>query len=449
MSKVIDWIYDHTWAITEPALETIISIANRDRNDLSALLSGEGPEIDTTALSAKLGQPLGASARAEIRDGVAVIPVHGPIFPRANLFTQISGATSLQVLALDFNTALELDDAKAILFDIDTPGGQVNGTSEFVDMVYSARGRKPIMAYVQGMAASGGMWIASAVDKIVISDTAILGSIGVLAAARDTSQRDAAEGVRKIDIVSSVSPKKKLDPASDEGRAEIQGIVDQLAGVMVASIARNRGVSPATVISDFGKGSVFVGAQAVDQGLADRLGSMESVLAELKESNSSQSRRGAMNAAQVAAAAASDAAAAAAVTTTMTVEAVRDTSPATYQAIFALGQTQGVTEGATAERERIQSIESIKAPGFEALIDEQKYNPEATRQSVAEAVLTQQETQRTTAAAATTEDATAVAAAAAKVEQEATDGDEADVDQAVALMTEGGNEHRGFAADGK
>jgi signal peptide peptidase SppA len=431
MSKVIDWIFDHQWAITEPALSTIISIANRERGDVEALIRGEGPDVDTTALSARLGQPLGASARAELRGGVAVIPVHGPIFPRANLFTAISGATSLQMLAMDFNTALELDDAKAIVFDIDSPGGQVNGTSEFVDMVYAARGRKPIIAYVQGSGASGAYWISSAADEVVISDTAILGSVGVLVAYRDTSAADASRGIRQIDIVSSVSPRKVINPATESGRADVQELVDSLAGVMVASIARNRGITSEKVVNDFGSGGVFVGERAVSQGLADRLGSLESVLGELNESNSTQSRSGVMSEEQAQAAA----------VTTMTVEAVRETYPETYQAIFALGQAQGVTEGATAERERIQSIESIKAPGFEALVNEQKYNPDATRQSVAEAVLNQQDEQRQAQAAQTEADAEA-AAAAATVEQSDGGENEADKTQAVNLMVEGANEKR-------
>lgn len=431
MSKVIDWIYNQTWAITETALQIIVSIANRDRDDLSALLRGE-VEIDTTALSTKIGEPLSESSRSQIRGSSAVIPVLGPIFPRANLFTQISGATSLQMLSMELNTALELDEVKSIILDIDSPGGQVNGTSEFVDMLFAARERKPVKAYIQGSGASGAYWIASAADEIIISETAMLGSIGVMAVYRDTSQRDAAEGVKDIPFVSSVSPLKNRKPDTDEGRAEVQSIVDSMAGVMVASIARNRGTDEETVLSEFGGGGVFVGALAVGQGLADRIGSLEDVLKSVENTNTHSTGGRHMGKQQ----GSEDGA------VTLTAEAVRESSPETYQVIFALGQAQGVTEGATAERERIQSIESIKAPGFEELVAELKFKPEATRQTIADAILTRQEEQRTVAASSTQEDAAAVAEATQKVKQDAPDGNDAEKDQAVSLMVEGADEGR-------
>jgi len=431
MRRAIDWIYDQTWAITEAALKTIVSIADRERHDLDSLLKGE-QQIDTTALSAKLGQPLGESARAQIRGNTAVIPVLGPIFPRANLFTAVSGATSLEMLAMDFNTAMEMDEVETVVFDIDSPGGQVNGTSEFVDMVYAAREKKTIKAYIQGVGASGAYWIASAADEVILSETAVLGSIGVLAVYHDTSQRDAAAGVKKVQFVSSVSPMKAPDLNSDEGRASIQNIVDQMAGVMVASIARNRGTSEETVVSEFGGGGVYVGALAVGQGLADRIGSLEEVLEQAKlpkphtRGGVTMGKQNAQDDGAV----------------TMTVEALRESSPETYKVIFDLGRAEGVTAGATAERERIQSIESLKASGYEELIASEKYNPEATRQSVADAILGKQEEARAGAGAAAEADAKALGDKSAQVKPDVQDPNQAETDQAVKLMVEGGNEKR-------
>lgn len=429
MSRVIEWIYNQTWAITEPALQTILSIANRERGDLSLVLQGKH-DVDTTALSVKIGQPLSESGRSEIRGSTAVIPVIGPIFPRANLFTEISGATSLEMLAMELNTALEMDEVKTILFDIDSPGGQVNGTAEFVDMVYAARERKAIKAYVQGSGASGAYWIASAADEIIISETAMLGSIGVMSVYHDVTQRDAAAGIKTLQFISSVSPMKNPDPDSDAGRAQIQSIVDSMAGVMVQSIARNRGTDEDTVVSEFGGGGIFVGALAVGSGLADRIGSMEDVLQSAKQptTHSTGGRRMGKQQGE-----ADD-------TVTITAEAVRESSPETYKAIFALGKTAGVTEGATAERERIQGIESLKAPGFESMIAEEKYKPEATRQTVANAILEAQEVKRSEKAAATEADATAVATASAKVKPGTEDAAKADQDQAVSAMVAGADE---------
>src|SRR5690242_10970839 len=81
------------WAMTEPALRQMLEIANR-----------ENPPVE--AVAAQLGRPLDNTHTVTVRDGVAVIPVDGPIFRRAGLLTKLSGATSTEALAQDITTAL-------------------------------------------------------------------------------------------------------------------------------------------------------------------------------------------------------------------------------------------------------------------------------------------------------------------------------------------------------
>lgn len=132
------------------------------------------------AIAREMGKDMKDANAASIRDGVAVLKVSGPLFRYANLMTRICGATSYELLARDFNKALQHPEVKAILFDIDSPGGEVNGCSELADMIFLARGKKPIVAYASGACCSGAYWIASACDRILASDTAVLGSIGVV-----------------------------------------------------------------------------------------------------------------------------------------------------------------------------------------------------------------------------------------------------------------------------
>jgi hypothetical protein len=82
-------------------------------------------------------------------------------------------------------------------------------------------------------------------------------------------------------IVSSNAPRKHPDLSTDDGRADVQATLDALETVFVGAVARNRGVTPAVVLSDFGQGGVFVGQAAVDAGMADRLGSFEATLAQM------------------------------------------------------------------------------------------------------------------------------------------------------------------------
>src|SRR5678809_521246 len=158
------------WAITQTGLELVISIASR-----SEFFS----EVREQALLAQDGKPL-ANARSVVnRDGVALIPVNGPLFRHATLMTNVSGASSYETILKDFQAACESPDVEAIVLDIDSPGGEVHGAGELSTAIYQARGQKPIVAYVGGQGASAAYWIASAADKVVADPSAVLGSIGV------------------------------------------------------------------------------------------------------------------------------------------------------------------------------------------------------------------------------------------------------------------------------
>tara|TARA_R110002072_G_scaffold246432_5_gene405702 strand:- start:4165 stop:5457 length:1293 start_codon:yes stop_codon:yes gene_type:complete len=261
------------WAITECALNNILTIASRQNESIEVV-------------SAKLGRELDNSYVTEIREGAAVIPVVGPLFRYANIFTAISGASSYEVLAKDFTSALENPDVHSIILDIDSPGGEVNGCAEFASMIFEARGKKPIIAYASGDAASGAYWIASACDQIIASETSMLGSIGVVAVYRGSKDESVLE------IVSSQSPYKRLDPSSKDGKSRLQSRIDDLATVFIESIAKHRGVDPPTVIKNFGGGDVFIGKNAINSGLADDIGSLEQIINENSNNQNPAKLRG-------------------------------------------------------------------------------------------------------------------------------------------------------------
>ncbi len=261
------------WAITETALNNILTIASRQNESIEVV-------------SAKLGRELDNSYVTEIREGAAVIPVVGPLFRYANIFTAISGASSYEILAKDFISALENPDVHSIILDIDSPGGEVNGCAEFASMIFEARGKKPIIAYASGDAASGAYWIASACDQIIASETSMLGSIGVVAVYRGSKDESVLE------IVSSQSPYKRLDPSSKDGKSRLQSRIDDLATVFIESIAKHRGVDPPTVIKDFGGGDVFIGKNAINSGLADDIGSLEQIINEHSNNQNPAKLRG-------------------------------------------------------------------------------------------------------------------------------------------------------------
>jgi ClpP class serine protease len=253
------------WAIEPQWLSTILEIANRE---------GEGPE----AVAAQLGRPLDNTRTVTVRDRVAVIPITGPIFRYANAFSAISGGTSVQVLSQDLETALASGDVDAVVLDVNSPGGQVDGIDELAAQIVAGRARKPIVAYAGGSCCSAAYWLASAADEIVIGTTSIVGSIGVLHAVPDP----AAKSAKDIEIVSSRAPRKVPDVTTKQGRADIQATVDAVESVFVATVARNRGVTEKKVVTDFGQGGVLVGEAALAAGMADRIGSFESTMAAIR-----------------------------------------------------------------------------------------------------------------------------------------------------------------------
>jgi signal peptide peptidase SppA len=369
-------------------LETIISISSRENADLQAV-------------SSKTGERLSNTRTVTMRDGVAIIPVIGVIFPRASLFTEISGGVSVQTLASDFQAALDNPAVKSIVLNIDSPGGEVTGVSEFANMIYAARSQKKITAYVMGWGASAAYWIASAAEKVVIDSTAEVGSIGVIAAYQDAREKDSKNGIKTHEIVSSVSPNKRPDPATAEGKSQIQAVVDDLGEIFVNTVARNRGVSADVVRSDFGKGGVFVGEKAVKQGLADSVGSLEQVINDTQSKNEKHSNR----------------------RLGMDLEKLKAEHPEVYKAAFEEGrvigskatveqENQWIEIGAKAERERIASIEALPAEGCADVIAAAKLDPKATKESVSFLILEKQKQIKTAQVEAVRADAQGVGATA-------------------------------------
>lgn len=347
------------WVIDSASLETVLAIA-----------SGMG---DPQALQAKLGRPLDNTRKVVMRDGVAVIPVTGPIFRYANLFTEISGATSTSVLARDIQAAIDNNYVRGIVLEINSPGGEAAGINELSKLIHAGSKRKRIVAYGDSAVASGAYWLAAAAGEIVIDETAQLGSIGVVMSYLDTRKRDEKADVRAVDIVSSQSPDKRVDPNTDEGRAKVQATVDQLAQVFVAAVADYRKTTVDKVLSDFGRGGLLIGEHAIKAGMADRIGSLESVIAELAGSASAPgSRRTTMsgsNSKQVTVSTTEDLrqALAAGHTADQITIASNDAAIAAARAEGeAAGREAGAAEARTSERQRVLGIQALSRQGFEA-----------------------------------------------------------------------------------
>ena len=257
--RIFASLFNTPWMIEEDWLMSIIEIAKR--------------EGDLEAVRSKLSEPLDETRTAFVRNGVSHIPISGPIFPKANLMIELSGATSISTLAKDFQVALDDDSISSILLDIDSPGGAVTGVNEMANIIKAARSKKDITAYVGGTGASAAYWLATAATEVVLDATARVGSIGVVVAypSKNTS---------RIEIVNTASPNKRIDPSTKEGMKVVTGELNAIADVFIETVAENMNVTEETVRTKFGRGGILVGKNAIEVGMAHRLGSFEELLKE-------------------------------------------------------------------------------------------------------------------------------------------------------------------------
>jgi signal peptide peptidase SppA len=200
---------------------------------------------------------------------------------RMNMMQQVSGGTSVEKLTAQFRAALADPSVKAIVFDVDSPGGAVEGVPELADEIFAARGQKKMVAVANTMAASAAYWLASCADELVVTPSGAVGSIGVFAEHDDMSKALDSEGV-KISLVSAGKYKvdgNPYEPLSDTARASLQAQVDAFYGMFTKAVARNRETSVAAVKGGFGEGGMVLAADAVKEGMADKVATMAQTLA--------------------------------------------------------------------------------------------------------------------------------------------------------------------------
>lgn len=276
--RILTALTSQPWAILPEALGVMCAVALREQADRdAAALVREARSLRPSAVAAQLGRPMDGTRAVTVRDGVAMLPIAGPIFRYANLMTEISGGASVESLALDLRAALDSPQVGAILLVIDSPGGEVTGTATLAAQIRQASEQKPVWAYVEGLGASAAYWLAAATSRIVCECTAALGSVGVVMAVPDPT----AQKVRDITFVSSQSPNKRPDPTTEAGRDRFQAMVDDTADVFIAAVAAYRGMTADAVVTDFEQGGLLTGQKAVAAGMADTVGTLEGCLADL------------------------------------------------------------------------------------------------------------------------------------------------------------------------
>jgi signal peptide peptidase SppA len=216
---------------------------------------------------------------------IAVISIHDNLLFHPDFIDCLFGGTSYEAIREQFQSALSDPGIDAIVFDMDSPGGEVSGCFDLADEIFNARGIKPIYAVVNEMAYSAAYTIASAADKIFLPRTGGVGSIGVICMHMDQSQHDKKIGVKYTPIIAGAH---KADfnphaPLSTDAQQLAQDETNSIYDLLVKTVARNRGIDQ-QVIRDTQAGLLF-GKNAVDIGLADSVMSYSKVLEDLQKKN--------------------------------------------------------------------------------------------------------------------------------------------------------------------
>lgn len=236
-----------------------------------------------------------------IAGSVETIPVYGVIMPRANLMVEMSGATSVAQVRQAFREALADEAIGSIVLEFDSPGGSVDGIEEFAAEIRESRGRKPIVAVANTLAASAAYYLAAQADEVVASPSSMVGSIGVFVQHTEFSKMDEAMGVTTTIIRRPAAKAETNDsePLPEDGRAHLQEVVDDYYDQFVTAVAKGRGVSAVDVRSGYGVGRALTAKRAKAAGLVDRIDTLDGVIGRLAGGRAPSSRPSALEGAPI------------------------------------------------------------------------------------------------------------------------------------------------------
>lgn len=260
-------IFERPWAILPSTLALMVEIYQ---------FRASGGHLDTEEIQARVeAAKNGPRDQKGRRSGnsVAVIPVYGVLSPRAELFSQSSGGTAYESISRSLRAALADDEFGSILFDIDSPGGSVQGLEELAQEIRESRGIKPMTAISRYQMASAAYYLGSQADEVVVSPSGEAGSIGVIYAHEDLSGALEKEGV-KTTLITHGKHKgegNKFEPLTEEARAEIQAHANHYGAMFEKAVSLGRGIPVKTVQDNFGAGRMFTAENSVKAGLADRV----------------------------------------------------------------------------------------------------------------------------------------------------------------------------------
>ena len=253
------------------------------RGKLEVILGVLAPRFAGTPLAPADGTADAGPETTITEQNVAVISVTGTLVSRSGYLDAASGLLSYADVGDAVASALADPSVRGVILDIDSPGGEVGGLFDVVETIRAAKAdsSKPLWAVANECALSAAYAIASAADRLYLTRTGEVGSVGVVAVHVDESAADTKAGLAWTYVFAGET---KIDgnshqPLSDRARAAIQADVDQLYAQLCCLVASNRRLKSEAVRAT--DAAVYRGEAAVRAGLADRIGTLGLAIAEM------------------------------------------------------------------------------------------------------------------------------------------------------------------------
>jgi ClpP class serine protease len=299
-------IYSQPWAITSQWLETICeiaeahiggrvitsSVATKHKRKCPNCASGwmkmsvrreEGKEPKSECACPNCGCECNEDDLPpyDVINGVAILPLIGPLFPKANLFTMFSGATSYDQFTADFDQSEHDSNVNSRIIVSDSPGGSCLRLSETCSRIFAARetSAKPTVGFIDPMCCSAAYAIVSQCDRIYISESGMAGSIGTVMKYSNWDRAERNEGNDAV-ILTSSDVKQFGTPQS---LAQYQSLIETLLAYFnqfKEIVLRGRKGIDINAVSG---ANIWIGKEAVGKGLVDGVSTLEKIITDLTE----------------------------------------------------------------------------------------------------------------------------------------------------------------------
>lgn len=254
----------------------------------------EAEEAFTSALAAGWSEPSKDSDEEDDEDehdllqvvgNIGVIHISGGLVNEGGEYLKYYGLTGYPQIKAAISAAARNAEVKHIVLNIDSGGGSVSGCQDTGDFIRKIHANlKPVSAFTGGSMASAAYWLGSSAGKVYAAETAVVGSIGVLATHKEYSKmyKDAGIGVTVVRSGPYKALANSVEPLSAEGEAQLQKLVNATSRVFNRHVATMRNRTEEYVDSTMGQGREFVGAEAADVGLVDGITSIDALLSQLQ-----------------------------------------------------------------------------------------------------------------------------------------------------------------------